>query len=446
MSDYSYLNRGELVQLLLHQKTELAKLMIKVEPKEAGDKKNLNDLKVMVQNEIKAIEAKLKETVTTVSTPPAGNNGLAQIEQDQTMVKSLQDQATVKNLLEVIRNVPKMVTGDSMERFVAEMDQIYEVEVKEQVGGLAKLEDEFTRATKRLLTNVMYSQMTKSGDDTSTWELLKKYLITNHGSKITMFQHLSRLWNLEAKPEDKLTDFGAKLEEQIHTASVHIKKLFTKNHTLAGRTAVEMSADDVFKLMGAMLASIQVRNNHEDIFKAMIKKMDTHWTASSLVADAQDYVDRLGASNNVTKSGAEIAFIAKSTKSKSSDPKESSSKKSAEDESSKAIKEIQKQNEEIHQAIKSLTLTNMSSKTGGRSGLDDSKYHIAKSRHNSYKPRHEQICFKFNSGKCKGNICPDGRRHLDDHDARAAVEEAEAEENCQLQQLDSLFQLGPDSK
>ena len=452
MSDYSYLNRGELVQLLLHQKTELAKLMIKVEPKEAGDKKNLNDLKVMVQNEIKAIEAKLKETVTTVSTPPAGNNGLAQIEQDQTMVKSLQDQATVQNLLEVIRNVPKMVTGDSMERFVAEMDQIYEVEVKEQVGGLAKLEDEFTRATKRLLTNVMYSQMTKSGDDTSTWELLKKYLITNHGSKITMFQHLSRLWNLEAKPEDKLTDFGAKLEEQIHTASVHIKKLFTKNHTLAGRTAVEMSADDVFKLMGAMLASIQVRNNHEDIFKAMIKKMDNHWTASSLVADAQDYVDRLGATNNITKTGAEISFAAQPKNTKSSDQKKSSVQKSSENESSKAIKELQQQNEAIQKAIQSLTLTNASSQTGGRVRLSMNKGWS----YNKKKPRNEQICFKFNNGICTGTPCPDGRRHVDENTAQTAIEESNQEQSCQLQQqfqvyqpgdsaqLDSLFQLGPD--
>merc|ERR1711911_496272 len=138
------------------------------------------------------------------------------------------------------------------------MDQIYAVEVK--VNGLPKLEDEFVRATKRLLINTMFSQMDKSTEDTSTWESLKKYLITNHGSKITMFQHLTRLWNLEPKSEEKLTDFAAKLEDQVHTASTHIKQLFTKKH-------------------------------NADIFRSMIKKMDTHWTASSLAADAQDYID-----------------------------------------------------------------------------------------------------------------------------------------------------------
>ena len=451
MSDYSFLTRPELIQLLLHNKTELNKQLIKTEPADAPGKKSLTDIKKRLETEIKAIEAKLKESIATVTTPAAaptaGNSTLA-LSNDEALMKSMQEQATVQNLLDVIRNVPKMVVGDSMERFVADMDQIYEVEVKDQVTDLPKLEDEFVRATKRLLINTMFSQMNKSGEDTSTWKLLKKYLITNHGSKITMFQHLTRLWNLEPKAEEKLTDFAAKLEDQIHTASLHIKKLFTKNHTRANQAAVEMSADDVFKLVGAMLASIQVRKNHEDIFRSMIKKMDTHWSASSLAADAQDYIDRLGATDNITKTGAEVSFLAKSKTFKSSDQK-----KTLEDESSKAIKELQKQNEAIHQAIKSLTLTNMSSKTGGRSGLGDSKYNDARSRVNSSKPRHEQICFKFNYGKCKGKTCPDGRRHVEDHVAHAAVDEVieEAEVEAEVdpyndQFLDSLFQPGPDTK
>jgi len=452
------------MQVLFHKETELNKQLVKIEPTDAPGKKVLTDIKKRLENEIKAIQAKLKETVppAPVAAPaeaaPAGDQTLT-LANEQALMKSMQEQATVQNLLDVIRNVPKMVIGDSMERFVADMDQIYEVEVKDQVAGLQKLEDEFVRATKRLLINTMFSQMNKSTEDTSTWESLKKYLITNHGSKITMFQHLTRLWNLEPKSEEKLTDFAAKLEDQVHTASAHIKKLFTKNHSKSNEPDVEMTADDVFKLVAAMLTSIQVKKNHEDIFRSMIKKMDTHWTASSLAADAQDYIDRLDTNSNITRTGAEVSFLSKSMNNKSSEQKKSSRDKSLEDESSKAIKELQKQNEAIHQAIKSLTLTNMSSKTGGRSGLDDPKYHKAKSKVNAYKPRHEQICFKYNNGKCTGQICPEGRRHVDNYVAQAAVDacydegsyhEAEAEEqnNDEIPRevLDSLFQFGPDKK
>ena len=447
MASYSYLTRSELVTMLINKENELSKQKLKTEPAAADAKKNWNDLKNSLEADITAIQGRLKDTMPTATTPPVPANGeqsVTPIATDQNMVKSWKEQSIITNLLDVIRTVTKMSTGDSMEKFIAEMDQIYQVEVEPQLGQLQQLEDEFVRGTKRLLPHVMFSQMSKSGEDTATWDALKKYLITNHGSKITMFQHLTRLWNLEVKPEDKLTDFGAKLEDETHTAAMHIKKLFTKKHTRQGQPEVQMSADDVFKLMAAMLASIQVRKNHEDIFKAMIKKMDNHWTATSLVADAQDYVDRLGATNNVTKTGAESAFVAKPKNSKSSDQKKSSVKKSTEDESSKAIKELQKQNEAIHQAIKSLTLTNSSSKTGGRDWkLSKPQYKKAKSRFNSGKPINEQICFKFNQGKCNGKQCPDGRRHLDDHVARVVIEEAEVGATGSNQEFDSLFQLGP---
>ena len=116
MSDYSYLNRSELVQLLMNQKNELGKQLVKVEPKDENAKNTLNAYKVKLETEITAIEAKLKETVTTVA-QSAGQTPTPD-ENDQTMIKSLQDQATVQNLLDVIKNVPKMVVGDSMETSV----------------------------------------------------------------------------------------------------------------------------------------------------------------------------------------------------------------------------------------------------------------------------------------------------------------------------------------
>ena len=450
MSDYSYVTRAELMQVLFHKETELNKQLVKIEPTDAPGKKVLTDIKKRLENEIKAIQAKLKETVppAPVAAPaeaaPAGDQTLT-LANEQALMKSMQEQATVQNLLDVIRNVPKMVIGDSMERFVADMDQIYAVEVKDQVTGLPKLEDEFVRATKRLLINTMFSQMDKSTEDTSTWESLKKYLITNHGSKITMFQHLTRLWNLEPKSEEKLTDFAAKLEDQVHTASTHIKKLFTKKHTAANQQDVEMTADDVFKLVGAMLTSIQVKKNHEDIFRSMIKKMDTHWTASSLAADAQDYIDRLDSNSNIIKTGAEVSFLAKAKNSKSSDQKKTSGKKNTEDESTKAFKELQKQIEAIPKAIQSLTLTNTSSKTGGRSGPSRSFNPDGKLKRkvNFKKDRRHQICWDYQRGACNGDKCPNDRRHVDEHTARAAIEEAvqgDQASNEQSNQLDALFQ------
>ena len=71
MSDYSFLTRPELIQLLLHNKTELNKQLIKTEPADAPGKKSLTEIKKRLETEIKAIEAKLKESIATVTTPAA---------------------------------------------------------------------------------------------------------------------------------------------------------------------------------------------------------------------------------------------------------------------------------------------------------------------------------------------------------------------------------------
>ena len=114
MSDYSYFTRAELMQVLFHKETELNKQLVKIEPTDSPGKKVLTDIKKRLENEIKAIQAKLKETVppAPVAAPaeaaPAGDQTLT-LANEQALMKSMQEQATVQNLLDVIRNVPKMV-------------------------------------------------------------------------------------------------------------------------------------------------------------------------------------------------------------------------------------------------------------------------------------------------------------------------------------------------
>ena len=363
---YDYLTRAELMELLKFNESELTNQMVKVEPSDAAAKQAAGNVKQLLETKIKDIKAALKATMVVATPPQAAAAPAANPAHDLDMVKTMKDTASIQNLLEVVRTVSKLNVGDSIERFASELDQIYKVEVQPQLEEIPSLENEFVRAAKRLLTYSMYEQMDKSGTATTTWTEMKKYLVENHGSKITMFQHLNRLWQLEIKPDEKLTDYGARVEEQVHKASLHIMKKFGKDHKKIDDTPKDMAAEDVFKLIGAMLASLQVRKEHEDVFKSMIKGMDKHWTASALLADAQDYVDRLGANHNATKTGVEVAFHSTSNRNKSSNQKKSSTK-STSDESSKAFKDLQKQLEANAKAIQSLTLTNKSAQTGERS-------------------------------------------------------------------------------
>merc|ERR1711888_478057 len=111
--------------------------MIKAEPSEASAKTNLAKLKTKLQTDIKSIHDALKKSLVPAAGP--GGDGGGNTGHDQAMIKSMEDTATVQNLLEVVRTVQKLATGDSIERFVSELDQIYEVEVKPHVGNLPRL-------------------------------------------------------------------------------------------------------------------------------------------------------------------------------------------------------------------------------------------------------------------------------------------------------------------
>jgi len=440
-NEYAYLTRVELCDKLDKLEERLDNAMVKAEPAEASEKQAAATMKTRLENQITNIKAALQASMVVATQAQAATAPAAQPTHDLDMVKTMKETATIQNLLDVVRAVPKLNVGDSIERFVSELDQIYKVEVQPQVGEIQSLENEFVRAAKRLLTYSMYEQMDKSGTATTTWTEMKKYLVENHGSKITMFQHLNRLWQLEIKTDEKLTDYGARVEEQVHKASLHIMKKFGKDHKNQDNTPKDMAAEDVFKLIGAMLASLQVRKEHEDVFKSMIKGMDKHWTASNLLADAQDYVDRLGANHNATKTGVEVAFHSTSNRNKSSNQKKSSTK-STSDESSKAFKDIQKQLEANAKAIQSLTLTNKSAQTGERSTTLSHKQKRKIMNAGRGKPLDQQVCVHFLTGQC-GNSkeCKDGRKHVKDYKVfMANQDDVQAEVQQESSEIEALFQ------
>ena len=429
-TEFDYLTRAELCDYLKFKEDLLNNLSIKTEPASGDGKQAQEAVKNQLKTEIEQIKATLKasKAVAATTLPVAEMASASAQNYDKQMVKTMRETATIQNLLDVIRAVPKLSVGDSIERFVSELDQIFKVEVQPQLGEISSIENEFVRATKRLLTFSMYEQMDKSsGTDTESWNGMKKYLIENHGSKITMFQHLNRLWRLEPKPEEKLTDYGARVEESIHKASLHIMKKFGKDHA-----SKDMTAEDVFKLIGAMLVSLQVQKEHEFIYRAMIKTMDKHWTAGELLADAQDYVDRLGSDQNAIKTGAEVAFHSM----------ENESADDSSDESTKVLKELQQQLEANTKAIQSLTLTNTSGQTGGRS-VTVSQEDIDKIlQAGKGKPRDQQICLHFLNGKCNSiGKCRYGRKHVSSAQVfMANQEDIEPEIPEEYSELDELFQ------
>ena len=288
MEYIQHLTRPELLAECARVRNELNALKIKKESTDDEEKQRTLAVVKNLEDTIKVCEDRLKaqsEDQQALKELPITN--------EQAMIKSLNDSAVKQNLLDIVRTIPKLKTGDPIELFVTSLQQIYMIEVKPLLNAMPTLEGEFCNASKRLLTYPIYTQMCKSGKTTDKWDELQKYLIDTHSIRISNYQHLHRLWNCDLHESEKLSDFGARLEDKVHSASIHIQSSFKAKHM-----GVEMTTNDVFSLIGAMLSSIQIRHKYPDAYKSIIKTCDQHWTASSLVADAGDYVDKMNLSND----------------------------------------------------------------------------------------------------------------------------------------------------
>lgn len=262
--DYSGCTRNELLSFIRDQKSALLQLKSSTSrPDEALILEIKADLEIMLST--------LKST-TLNDTPKADNN-------DYNLMIRLQA------IHDSVKDIKKFNPGNDVNRFITDVNKTYMIHVKPEIGTHPSIEKEFVRICKQLLNEGIFQQMTDSQHDTSTFEQLKAYLITTHGSQMTNFQHLSRAWDLQRRDGERLTDFAGRLENTIREAAVHIKAKFKSDHSR------EIPADTVFSLMGAMLMSEKVKAWTPSLYPHIVKTMDKHYTAGGIASDVQRYID-----------------------------------------------------------------------------------------------------------------------------------------------------------
>ena len=328
-------DRQELIKERARCSSELNQLIIKKE-----DEQSVKENVEKVKNDLKAIMLKCDERLKAqkeekqLRTDAAQEQSIVNIPlSGDVMMKNMQQTAKLQSILDNVRAINKLKTGDSVEKFISSLNQIYCIEVKPQLGAMPTLETEFVNCAKGLLTYPMFTQLEKSGKTINNWYDLEKYLISTHGSRISNFQYLHRLWNCQLQPDERFSDFGSRLEEQIHHASMHIQASFKTKHS-----GNDMTATDVFALMGAMLAALQIKSSHEDAYKSLIKTIDKNWSASTLLSDAADYADKMQSG----EFAAPTVYHAKLVKTEKKQKPKAEKKKSTSKNSSDRLEEYKK--------------------------------------------------------------------------------------------------------
>ena len=334
--DYlDYFDRQVLIQERARCSSELNQLKVKKESDESV-KDNVENVKNQLNEIIKYCDERLKAQkegkVVMEQSDGTREQSLIPLS-GQDMVQSMQKTAKLQQIIETVRATTKLKTGDSVEAFVCGLNQIYVIEIKPQLNEMPSLETEFVKVAKTLLTYPMFTQLQKSGKTINNWSDLEKYLISTHGTKISNFQHLHRLWNCQLQEHERFADFGSRLEEKIHHASRTIQASFKKSHS-----DTDMTAGDVFNLVGAMLAAQQIRIANEDAYKSLIKTIDKNWSASSVLSDAADYADKMQSG----EFAAPTVYHAKLVKTEKKQKPKAEKKKSTSKKSSDRLEEYKK--------------------------------------------------------------------------------------------------------
>ena len=157
-------DRQELIKERARCSSELNQLIIKKE-----DDQSVKENVEKVKNDLNAIILKCDERLKAQKEEKAVLNGGsggpvmdATAFNGEVMMQSMQKTAKMQQILDNVRAIYKLKTGDPVEKFISSLNQIYCIEVKPQLGAMPTLETEFVNCAKGLLTYPMFTQLEKS--------------------------------------------------------------------------------------------------------------------------------------------------------------------------------------------------------------------------------------------------------------------------------------------
>ena len=205
--DYSGLAEGQLLSLIKDQKAEMFRL--KQEPSQTSEA-IMRELTEDLNNMIIAMRS---ATPSILQTSTLADYGLLLKQQ------SLRDS---------MRGIRSFQLGADVNKFITDLNKASAIHVRPERKAYPKLVEEFLKVAKQLLNEGIFQQIEDSSHDTSTFEQLKAYLLSAHGTHMSNFQHLSLAWDLQRKKGERLTDFAGRLECTIREAAVHIKDKYRK--------------------------------------------------------------------------------------------------------------------------------------------------------------------------------------------------------------------------
>ena len=253
------------------------------------------------EREAEVIETKPKDT----GSPEYSNSGAQHVaNRDFTSHK-------IKNMSTTVSNeIPVFSTGHNVHIWLTKLESYHKLFVLPDSSGV--MEEHFLQVAKSRLCPEYLNAMMASSEDTTTYDGMKDYMKKHHASKVSVFQILDTIWDMDKTDSETLRDYGIKLDDKAAEAKNIIEAKFQEFISKDdSRNEKYMKVEDVFKLMSGQVFLQALKNKKQTIYNNVCNDLDSTWSAAEIANKAMTFADRMSSENSQNQAEVPKAFSAK---------------------------------------------------------------------------------------------------------------------------------------
>ena len=284
-----------LEEFRMNQYSNLVTLQLEADPAKATQVENLEKF-------VEKLDAEIERREKDDKFVQKFNNSKDQV-QTEGFATNHYTSHQIKSMSNVIATeVPIFSSGLDVHTWLNKLESYYKLYVVEDTTGV--MEKHFIQNAKSRLCPEYLHAMLGSSDATDKFEGMKAYMKKNHASKMSVFQILDTLWEMERTESETYRDLALKLDDKVAEAANIIEAKFKEFCESKGESSSEIKIFDVYKLVSGQIFLQTLKNEDRIIYNNICNDLDKTWSAKDIALKAMTYRDRMASSDDSQNQGS----------------------------------------------------------------------------------------------------------------------------------------------
>ena len=236
----------------------------------------------------------------------------------------------IKNMSQTLQSeVPIFSSGHDVHVWLNKLQGYYKLFVAVKEGSIRNtMEKYFIQVAKSRLCSEYLNSMTASEANTDTFEAMKEYMKKNHASKMSVFQIMDEIWEMDKTDSETLRDFGIRLDDKALEAEKIITAKFEEWKSLETANSEKiLSISDIFKLVSGQVFLQSLKDKKKVIYNNICNDLDKTWSAAEIANKAMTYSDRMASGDQPNQGTVPSTFAANSNSNNNSNTSRQKDKK-----------------------------------------------------------------------------------------------------------------------